>query len=129
MGTDGGGGADDSADGGSKRGEKSYREVLAEEIEKGVLELNRPRVGVFLSGLSAGLDIGFGPLLMVAILSTPTGTLSPVVHDLVVSSAYAVGFIFVVLGRSNLFTEHTTLAIIPSSTARRRGPNSPGAGD
>lgn len=113
MGTDGGGEADTSADGGSKQGEKSYREILAEEIEKGVQELNRPRVGIFLSGLSAGLDIGFGPLLMVAILSTSTGDLSPIVHDLIVSSAYAVGFIFVVLGRSDLFTEHTTLAILP----------------
>ncbi len=95
------------------RGEKSYREVLAQELEKGVLELNRPHAGIFLSGLSAGLDIGFGPLLMAALLATPTGGLSPVVYDLIVSSAYAVGFVFVVIGRSDLFTEHTTLAIIP----------------
>ncbi|WP_232688868.1 formate/nitrite transporter family protein [Halobacterium zhouii] len=95
------------------RAEKSYREILAQELERGVLELNRPRAGIFLSGLSAGLDIGFGPLLMAAILATPTTGLSPVLLDLITSSAYAVGFIFVVVGQSDLFTEHTTLAIIP----------------
>ena len=113
MSTDAGDEEVANADQSRDRAEKSYREVLAQELEKGVLELRRPRVGIFLSGLSAGLDIGFGPLLMAAILTTPTGDISPVLHELVVSSAYAVGFIFVVIGRSDLFTEHTTLAVIP----------------
>ena len=37
---------------------------------------------------------------------------TPVVR-LLVANMYAVGFIFVVLGRSELFTEQTTLAVLP----------------
>jgi formate/nitrite transporter FocA (FNT family) len=33
--------------------------------------------------------------------------------EILVANMYAVGFIFVVLGRSELFTEHTTLAVLP----------------
>src|SRR5205823_4313196 len=33
--------------------------------------------------------------------------------DLLVANMYAVGFIFVILGRSELFTEQTTLAVLP----------------
>ncbi|MFB6165274.1 MAG: formate/nitrite transporter family protein [Haloarculaceae archaeon] len=107
--------AEESA-GSSRTGEKaqkSYRRILSQELEKGVLEIDRPNVGIALSGLSAGLDIGFGPLLMAMVLSTPDGGLSPLVREFLVASAYAIGFVFVVIGRSDLFTEHTTLALIP----------------
>ena len=91
----------------------SYREILTLEIEEGLTALNRPFAGLFLSGLSAGLDIGFGPLAMAVTLTTLGGGFSePIVHVLT-ANAYTVGFIFVVLGRSELFTEHTTLAFVP----------------
>ncbi|MFB6129857.1 MAG: formate/nitrite transporter family protein [Salinigranum sp.] len=93
--------------------QKSYRTILAQEIEEGYVELNRPASGLFLSGLSAGLDIGFGPFLMVAVLSLPSEGLPAPIRTLLVSAAYAVGFTFVVLGKSDLFTEQTTLAVLP----------------
>lgn len=91
----------------------SYREILQVEIEEGLTQLNRPSSGLFLSGLSAGLDIGFGPFLMVVIMSLPRGNFPNFLVDILIANAYAVGFIIVVLGRSELFTEHTTLAVIP----------------
>ena len=52
--------------------EKSKEEILAEEIQTGLGELERSTSGLFLSALSAGLDIGFGPLFMaVAIRDGP----------------------------------------------------------
>ena len=91
----------------------SYSEILRVEIQEGLSELNRPFDGLFLSGLSAGLDIGFGPFLMAIIMTITAGEFSdPVVHILL-ANAYAVGFLIVVLGRSELFTEHTTLAVVP----------------
>lgn len=88
-------------------------DVLSSLIESALHEIRRERIGLLLSGLSAGLDIGFGPLLMAVVLTlseTGYGTLST---ELVLASAYSVGFIFVILARSELFTEHTTLAVLP----------------
>lgn len=93
--------------------QKSYRRILAEEIEEGLHELSRPDSGLFLSGLSAGLDIGFGPLLMAVVLSHSADQVAPLIQNLVVASAYAIGFMFVILGQSDLFTEHTVLSILP----------------
>lgn len=82
-------------------------------IEKGKHEIDRDADGLFLSSLSAGLDIGFGPLLMGVILTLSVGSYGDLQTELLLASAYSVGFIFVILGRSELFTEHTTLAVMP----------------
>lgn len=88
--------------------------ILDIQIERGLSELRRPLTGLSLSGLSAGLDIGFGPLLM-AVVVTSAGVSGTAVltKELLLGLAYGVGFILVVLGRSELFTEHTTLAVLP----------------
>ncbi|MFC6941889.1 formate/nitrite transporter family protein [Salinirubellus sp. GCM10025818] len=89
-------------------------DILRVQLEEGLSELNRPSSGLFISALSAGLDIGFGPLLMAVVLTTAGFSFSsPVVGELLMANAYALGFVFVVMGRSELFTEHTTLAVLP----------------
>lgn len=50
---------------------------------------------------------------MAVILTLAGGGFGVLTTELLLASAYAVGFIFVILGRSELFTEHTTLAVIP----------------
>lgn len=91
----------------------TYSEILTRQIESGLRELERPTDGLFISGLSAGLDIGFGPLLMAIMLTLVTGVYEKPVVEILTANMYAVGFVFVVLGQSELFTEHTTLAILP----------------
>jgi formate/nitrite transporter FocA (FNT family) len=89
-------------------------DILRVQLRQGLSELNRPRDGLFLSALSAGLDIGFGPLLMAVMLTvTEFSFSSPIARELLMANAYAFGFILVVMGRSELFTEHTTLAVLP----------------
>jgi formate/nitrite transporter FocA (FNT family) len=87
--------------------------VLDSLIQSGLHEMERERSGLLLSGFSAGLDIGFGPLLMAVILTLSEGTYGDLSTEILIATAYAVGFMFVILGRSELFTEHTTLAVIP----------------
>lgn len=53
---------------------KPAGEILESMIEKGTHEINREREGLFLSSISAGLDIGFGPLLMGVILTLSAGS-------------------------------------------------------
>ncbi|MFC7082188.1 formate/nitrite transporter family protein [Halorussus caseinilyticus] len=94
-------------------GQKSKQEILAQEIQEGLEELERSADGLFLSGISAGLDIGFGPLFMAVLLTLVGGAWGEPLTRIVVANAYAVGFIFVIGGRSELFTEHTTRATLP----------------
>lgn len=82
-------------------------------MDSAVHEMNRERSGLLLSGLSAGLDIGFGPLLIAVVLTLSEGGFGDLTTELLLAAVYSVGFIFVIIGRSELFTEHTTLAVIP----------------
>lgn len=91
----------------------SYEDILNIQIRKGVQELERPTAGLFLSSLSAGLDIGFGPLAMVIVLSLTSGVFGQAVTELLLVNLYSIGFIFIILGRSELFTEHTATAVFP----------------
>jgi formate/nitrite transporter FocA (FNT family) len=76
-------------------------------------EFERSTEGLFLSALSAGLDLGFGPLLIAAMLTLVSGVYSEPLTEILAANMYAVGFVFVVLGRTELSTEHTTLAVLP----------------
>jgi formate/nitrite transporter FocA (FNT family) len=100
-------------DGGEVAPKKQPRQILSHEIEEGVAALERPSGALFLSALSAGLDIGFSLFLMAIMRTKATGVLPEPVVLILVANLYAVGFIFVVLGRSELFTEQTTLAVLP----------------
>ena len=93
--------------------QKSYHTILEQEVSSAEEELRRPAAGLLLSGLTAGLDIGFGPLAMVVLSSRLDTVLSEPVLHVLMANVYSVGFIFVVLGRSALFTEHTTSATLP----------------
>jgi formate-nitrite transporter family protein len=93
--------------------QKSYETILEQEILAGLTELERPSRNLFLSGLSAGLDVSLSLLLMAVMRTLTEGELPHAVSEILVANMYAAGFIFVVLGRSELFTEHTTLAVLP----------------
>jgi formate/nitrite transporter FocA (FNT family) len=101
------------------------QEILASLIESAVHEMNREWEGLLLSGVSAGLDIGFGPLLMAVILTLSPNGFGDLTTEILLASVYSIGFMFVILGRSELFTEHTTLAVIPvldrQATVRQLG--------
>ena len=48
--------------------QKGYETILEQEIHAGVTELERPAGGLFLSGLSAGLDVSFSLLVIAVVL-------------------------------------------------------------
>ncbi len=100
--------------------QKSYHTVLEQHVQQATEELERPAPGLFLSSLSAGLDIGFGPLLMAVIASSLVSALPRPIVELLMALGYSIGFVLVVIGRSALFTEHTTSAVLPV-LAKRAG--------
>lgn len=93
--------------------QRPYRQILLNELSSGLAEFRRPAFGLFLSSLSGGLDVSFSLLLMATIRTLFIDDLSGAAVRLWVAAMYSVGFIFVVLGRSELFTEHTSRAIFP----------------
>jgi formate/nitrite transporter FocA (FNT family) len=88
--------------------------VLHETVrEEGERELNRPSSALALSGLAAGLSMGFS-LVFQGLLHAylPAAPWTPLVDNL----GYSVGFVIVVLGRQQLFTENTLTAMLPMFT-------------
>jgi formate/nitrite transporter FocA (FNT family) len=88
------------------------REILRQELSEGLESMEATNLTLLISGISAGLDIGFSPLLL-AVMHSQTHDLSRPVIEILDANTYAIGFVFVVLGRSELFTEQTTLAVLP----------------
>lgn len=73
-------------------------------------ELERSAVALAWSGFAAGLSMGFSLLAQAALMShLPEASWRP----LVVGAGYCVGFLIVILGRQQLFTENTLTVILP----------------
>ena len=83
--------------------------------DEGLAELNRSFSGLAWSGLAAGLSIGFSFLVQAALQS---GLPDSSWRRLVASFGYCLGFLIVVMGRQQLFTETTLTALIPALTQR-----------
>jgi len=94
-------------------GSLSYSNILEREMENALTELDRPSRGLFVSGLSAGLNLSFGALFMGMVLTFSPSFPSPLVERSVFAAASSIAFLFVVLGQTELFTAHSTLAVLP----------------
>jgi len=91
----------------------SYRHILEREMENALKEINRPPAGVFLSGLTAGLNLSFGALFMAMALTFSGGFGSKLVQQLALGGVSSIAFLFVVVGQTELFTAHSTMAVLP----------------
>lgn len=104
------GGSDDDVDALKAADAKDLHQAVREEGED---ELDRPISSLFFSGLAAGMAIASSLIaegaLHVAIPDTPW-------RSIVVSLGYPIGFLVVVLGRMQLFTESTITAMLPLVT-------------
>jgi len=92
---------------------RTFERILRDQIDESTKEYQRSNRSLFLSGLTAGLDLGFSLLVMSILYALFVDQVSASALQVIVAMGYSVGFIFVVLGGSVLFTEHTTLATLP----------------
>jgi formate/nitrite transporter FocA (FNT family) len=93
-----------------ERSAPSGRVVYKAILKEGEGELERTSSALFWSGLAAGLSMGFS-LVTEGLLSTylPDAHWRP----LVAKFGYSIGFLIVILGRQQLFTENTLTPILP----------------
>ncbi|MEQ5834990.1 formate/nitrite transporter family protein [Marinobacter sp. NFXS9] len=88
-------------------------EAIRAEAES---ELERPLAGLGWSGLAAGLSMGFSLLAQALLYSyTPEASWTPIIS----SFGYSIGFLFVILGRQQLFTENTLTPVLEVLRVRR----------
>jgi formate/nitrite transporter FocA (FNT family) len=93
------------------------RALVIHEIirDEGEQELERTNTALALSGLAGGLSMGFSFLALALLRASMPDTGW---RHAVASIGYSVGFIIVVLGRQQLFTENTLTAVLPVLTRR-----------
>jgi len=77
---------------------------------EGERELRRPAASLWWSGVAAGISIGFSFLSEAALGAELPST--PWTH-IIASAGYTAGFIIVILGRQQLFTENVLTAVLP----------------
>lgn len=88
-------------------------EAIRREAES---ELSRPLIGLGWSALAAGLSMGFSLVAQALLYSyTPEVTWRPIIS----SFGYSIGFLFVILGRQQLFTENTLTPVLEVLRVRR----------
>lgn len=92
---------------------KPSRQMLDQEMRQAAEEFERPVHGLLLSGVSAGLGVGVSFFLMAVIITLSSDDTPRLLVEVLMANAFAVGFIMVILGRMDLFTEFTTIAILP----------------
>jgi formate-nitrite transporter family protein len=93
--------------------------IVHEAVRKeGEAELSRPSAALAWSGLAAGLSMGF-TLLAEGLLHAhlPDAPWRPLISKL----GYTLGFLIVILGRQQLFTENTLTVILPLLYRRDAG--------
>jgi formate/nitrite transporter FocA (FNT family) len=86
------------------------REIHDNILEPGEKELERPTAALAWSALASGLVIGFS---FIGGAYAASLTTDPVLRHAAFSAVYPLGFIFVVMARSELFTENTLVPVIP----------------
>jgi formate/nitrite transporter FocA (FNT family) len=108
-------GEQDQAAAHSAPGALVIHEIVREEGENA---LSRTTPALLWSGLAAGLSMGFS-FLAEALLQSRLADTPP--RHLIESFGYCVGFMIVILGRQQLFTESTLTVVLPVLTRRSLG--------
>ncbi|MEP9369287.1 formate/nitrite transporter family protein [Xanthobacter sp. VNH20] len=91
---------------------RNLRPLAVYEVirREGVEELRRPVASLWWSGLAAGLSIGFSVVAEGALHAhLPDAPWRPIIESI----GYSLGFLIVILGRYQLFTEITLTAVLP----------------
>ncbi|MFT5245024.1 MAG: formate/nitrite transporter FocA (FNT family) [Psychroserpens sp.] len=96
-----------------------HRDIISRVIREGeeIFKINNK--AITLSAIIAGLEIGFSYFLICSLYYLLSGTMAENTIFKLFSLVYPIGFILVVLGKSALFTEQTSVLTIPVLNGQR----------
>jgi formate/nitrite transporter FocA (FNT family) len=92
--------------------EESVQGALKDAADKGDQRLRRGPVSLLATGVIAGIDVGIGVLAKLSVLEA-TGS------ELLGGLAFSIGFIAILLGKSELFTENFLIPVTAALRKRR----------
>ena len=92
---------------------KSASEILEVVVKDGREELDRASLGLAFSGVAAGLNISFSAVALGIVCALIGGV------GLAAYLVYPLGFLIVILGRAQLFTENTVTPVTVALTDPR----------
>lgn len=98
---------------------KNYTEILSRVIHEGEEIFKLKKRAVFLSSCIAGLEIGFSYVLVCTLYYLFAGSIDEAYIYKMFGFVYPIGFILVILGRSALFTEQTSVLALPVLNGQR----------
>lgn len=98
---------------------KTHGEILRDQISEAQETYEKSTSSLFLSSITAGLEIGFSYLMICAVFFFLEDKMEEGSIFKMISLVYPLGFILVVLGQSILFTEQTALLTLPVLNKKR----------
>lgn len=103
----------------SSKNTKNYNDILSTVLHEGETMFGLQNKTVFLSSIIAGLEIGFSYLLICSLYFFWSGRLPDGTIFKLFGIVYPVGFIMVIVGKSALFTEQTSIVALPVLNGQR----------
>jgi formate/nitrite transporter FocA (FNT family) len=100
-------------------GANKYRDILSRVINEGEEIFKIKNKTITLSAIIAGLEIGFSYFLVCTLYYLLSGKIAENAIFKLFSIVYPVGFILVILGKSALFTEQTSVLALPVLNGQR----------
>jgi formate/nitrite transporter FocA (FNT family) len=97
-----------------------YRDILSRVIHEGEELFKNKNKAMTLSAVIAGLEIGFSYFLIGTLHHLLEGKIGENAIFKLFSIVYPVGFILVILGKSALFTEQTSVLTLPVLNGQRK---------
>ncbi len=98
---------------------KKYSDILSRVIHEGDEMFEIKNKAIFLSAILAGLEIGFSYFMVCTLYYLLDGSVDQNILIKSFGFVYPVGFILVILGKSALFTEQTSLLALPVLNGQR----------
>lgn len=97
--------------------QREPEQIYARAREEGRRRLARPVVELVATALVGGFDVAFGVVAFALAAGAVSGSVRPALAQLVGALAFGIGFVFVVVGKSELFTENF---LVPVAGLERR---------
>ncbi|MDT7827378.1 formate/nitrite transporter family protein [Pricia sp. S334] len=101
------------------KGGKKYSDILSRVIHEGEQMFAIKSKAIFLSGVIAGLEIGFSYFMICTFYALLDGHVEQNILFKSFGFVYPIGFILVILGKSALYTEQTSLLALPVLNGQR----------
>jgi formate/nitrite transporter FocA (FNT family) len=88
-------------------------DILRKAIHEGCQQYNRSRLSLFISAIAAGLILGFAGMSVAIAEQLSVNSSDPILKRFLTAAFYPMGFIICIMSGTQLFTEHTALAVYP----------------